>query len=103
MRLVRFSCGCVGFEPGEDKEALIISACDGDCADDAYSFFKRSMADSREVVDGESRPTVGGVKSSVPLGRDEAERTMMEIGSLVADGYNMRAVRRIVSAKRSPA
>ena len=88
MRLVKFSCGCVGFEPGEDKHALVVKACDSDWADGEFSFFRRSMAEQ------------GGVKDSLPLGRAEAEAMLEEIGTLVADGYGLRAVKSILAPRK---
>jgi len=88
MRLVKFSCGCVGFEPGEDKHALVVKACDSDWADGEFSFFRRNMAES-----------AGGVKDSSPLGQAEAEAMLEEIGSLVADGYGLRAVKSILTPR----
>jgi len=88
MRLVKFSCGCVGFEAGADKHALVVKACDSDWADGEFSFFRRNMAD------------MCGVKDSSPLGRAEAEAMLEEIGSLVADGYGLRAVKSALAPKR---
>jgi len=87
MRLVKFSCGCVGFEPGEDKRALVVRACDSDWADSEFSFFRRDMADA------------GGVKGSSPLGRAEAEAMLEKIGLLVADGYGLRAVKSVLAPR----
>ena len=127
MNLVKFSCGCVGFEPNVDGDAIIIQACDSD--DGGLGLYSRSMKADCEtctncgglgyldrnskiitgmidkggevccrMCDGHgSRYPSSGTKSFEPLSKDATEELRRTLNLLVADGYCFRQVKQLLA------
>lgn len=78
--IVKYSCGCIGIPIDTEGRCICISACDRDYyTDDPLSFYIREM---------------GGEKysSSTPLSPEEQETMIRDVGTLMADGYQMRSL-----------
>jgi len=80
MKLVRYSCGCVGFEPDDHPEGvLLISACDDDSTDNEFGLFRRT-----------AMPTDRAYEEVGVLGANEYVR---QLSALIRDGYEYRELR----------
>lgn len=80
MYLVRFSCGCVGFPPiPSTGEAVIVEFCDGD--GDEYGCSKRRGMDEKPYA---------------AIHDFERDKIILDLASLIADGYNLRQVKQIL-------
>lgn len=78
MRLVKYDCGCIGFEPDENGDAIIIRACDCDFDDDEYYIFARVVKNkSFEIIDNETKGKV-----------------IRELNNLLYLGYRLRDFKR---------
>ena len=78
MKVVKYSCGCIGFEPSEKFEAIIISHCLVD-PDRPYSI---------------TSEMVKGVEYSV-LTEEERGKILMDLRDILNDGYDMRIARQL--------
>ena len=83
LKLFKFECGCIGFEPDSEGKAICVQACDADWTDDAYYI-------SREA----SHRTIG--KAFEPLPEAMCQEITTELGHLVRDGYRFRKIRSLL-------
>jgi len=85
MNLVRFDCGCIGFAPDKDGNALIVEACDSDDGE-RISFFEQSMKNMDNTI-----------KSYKPLTEIGVGQLKTKIQCLISDGYKFREIKRLLS------
>jgi len=80
VKLVKFSCGCVGTEP-VGETSVIFTACD------------RGMGDN-EILFYES-PRCSG-KTYEPLDTVETDDIINEISKLISNGYDFRKMKQLL-------
>lgn len=88
--IVRYECGCIGFPPDANDQALILKACDHDGRYDlgeGHCFSFRG---------GFSRSKIVESLSSTDLGK-----LVTEIACLIGDGERLREVRMLLSIPKS--
>lgn len=79
----RYSCGCIATAPGES--IIIVKYCDDDMCG---TMFEHAT---------ESRVKNLNAKECTQLEAEEEKRLVMEIGSLVAQGYDFRTIRNLIT------
>lgn len=77
MKLVKFSCGCVGFEPDNKGISMLILSCE----DGEYHLWPRDMEG----------------KSFKYLPAIECERHRRELASLLVAGHHFQEIKRILA------
>ena len=77
MKLVEYSCGCVGFEPDDDGRAYIVEVCDPElCCTQTYGMWRRPQrhTDYRTITS------------------DRRDQIAYKLARLIADGYALREI-----------
>jgi len=82
MTLIKFSCGCIGFN--FSPKALVLVPCDGDRNEPSISPYWRDLSD----------------KSQEPLGLEEAQKLLDEVTNLVHDGHRFREVQSLLAIRK---
>lgn len=77
---VKWDCGCIGDPTVRDSAGkdLVVKACDNDRDAPTYCFFFRDQAG----------------KAKVPLTPEQQAEILVELNTLLMDGYTFRDVRR---------
>lgn len=78
--LVKYSCGCIGFRPGPDGNALLIKACDGDANQDELAIFERNQKDH----------------TFKPITRELENELLGKLSVKVSNGYRLEEMRQIM-------
>ena len=88
MKLVKYGCGCIGIEFGDEEgnERHVISACDGEWTDDKYSF----SSEYKKVINNEN------ITKAVILDSETSKAITEELFKLVQDGYRFRDIQNIL-------
>lgn len=85
--MVRFSCGCIGFNnaPGAETKhhRLIIWSCDGDGRHESLGVYWRDMKGKKEF----------------PLEPAVASRLIEDLGKAVADGHRFHELRMLLQIR----
>jgi hypothetical protein len=80
---VRYECGCVGFTPDENGDAVIVEACDRE--DDYIIFSQRNMKNNQGVI--------RGYKGFSEIGEGQL---ITKLQRAIADGYKFREIQRLL-------
>jgi hypothetical protein len=87
IKLVKFSCGCIGTEPNQSGESHLIEYCDvGRYNDDPYPAL--SELNTRCFN-----------KTFVPLTLEEYIKITDELSELISDGHKFRKLRWLLKEK----
>lgn len=81
LKLVRFSCGCIGTPPDDEHMSVLIQTCDGDSD---LCFFIRDM----------------GAKEYDGLSPEATRIAIRSIGQLMSDGHSLHTLRDILEKPR---
>lgn len=80
VKLVRFSCGCVGTEPVEGI-SIIFTVCDHSFGDNEILFYESNRCSG---------------KTYEPLDSDETRGIIEKTSRLISNGYDFREMKRLM-------
>jgi hypothetical protein len=78
--LVRYNCGCIGFRPDTDGNAMFIKCCDGPAGHDELEIFERNSEG----------------KSFQPIPRELENELLGKLSVKVSNGYRLEEMRQIL-------
>jgi len=87
--LVRYECGCIGFLPDGNGNAVIIDSCTKDVGDADLCFFMRPMT---RTVRGKKNEYE--IKPFQSLEDEERQKYFVRLQSLIRDGHLWQELRR---------
>jgi hypothetical protein len=82
---VKYECGCIGFAPNKDGEAIILEACDDD-GELELSFYRRAMKNK-----------LGGIRKYRAFSEVGTGQMITKIQSVINDGIKFRKIRSLLN------
>ena len=89
LPLVKYECGCIGFEPNGAMCAVLVTCCDSDYREARFGLYPRQMTNGNN---DNLR-----LKSFEPLSQEETIKIMQKMGVLLYDGWALSEIRRHIN------